>query len=241
MWKVRSRQPIPSGSSLRRKIPSQKLPHLALRRLLAASTAAFALMFFLLIWSSFQERQRQLDLTRGLYGTIPLVMKGGDPYIRALMRTISASESNVLQPYSVIYGGEQIGDLSHHPQKCVTIVTGPNKGNCSTAAGRYQMLNRTWIKKARRYHPKPSRFLLWTSYSFEPEYQDAVVYAWLSDRQVWGSDISKQLRQGKLEEVLRLLSGTWTSLGYGIETNSMSKKLPKIYQQILQEELQAAG
>ncbi len=27
-------------------------------------------------------------------GTQPLVMKGGDPYIRALMRTITASEAN---------------------------------------------------------------------------------------------------------------------------------------------------
>ncbi len=237
----RSRQPIPSGSSPRRKVPTQKLPYLALRRLLAGSAAALALILVLLMWSSFQDRQSHRDPTTGLYGTIPLVMKGGDPYIRALMRTISASESNVRQPYSVIYGGEQVGDLSHHPQRCVTIVTGPNKGNCSTAAGRYQMLNRTWIKNARRYHPKPSHFFLWTTYSFEPEYQDAVVYAWLSDREVWGSDISKQLRQGKLKEVLRLLSGTWTSLGYGIETNSMSKNLPKIYQQILQEELRASG
>jgi predicted naringenin-chalcone synthase len=65
----------------------------------------------------------------------------------------------------------------------------------------------------------------------------AVTYAWLSDRQAWGTDISALLRAGKLTEVLQLLSGTWTSLGYGIETNSMSSKLPGIYQKLLQEEL----
>jgi len=72
---------------------------------------------------------------------------------------------------------------------------------------------------------------------FAPEYQDAVTYGWLSDRQAWGTDISALLRAGKLTEVLQLLSGTWTSLGYGIETNSMSSKLPGIYQNLLQEEL----
>jgi muramidase (phage lysozyme) len=81
--------------------------------------------------------------------------------------------------------------------------------------------------------------MFWASYSFAPEYQDAVVYSWLSDRQVWGTDISQQLHQGKLNEVLRRLSPTWTSLGYGIETNSVSRYLPKIYQKNLQEELNA--
>lgn len=219
---------------------AKNLPDLGIRRLVAASAFSATLMLLLVIWSFFADYQSQRDRTTGLYGTMPLVMKGGDPYIRALMRTISASESNYAQPYSVIYGGEYVKNLQHHPSKCIKIVSGPNKGNCSTAAGRYQMLNTTWIRKAKRYHPKPSRFIIWTSYSFEPEYQDAVVYAWLKDQKAWGVDISKMLRDGKLEAVLRLLSGTWTSLGYGIETNSMSKNLPRIYQRILKEELKAS-
>jgi muramidase (phage lysozyme) len=167
----------------------------------------------------------------------PLVMKNGDPYIRALMRTISASEANDSRPYSIIYGGGHATDLSQHPQICVTIVNGPNQGNCSTAAGRYQLINTTWFQIAPRYHPKPSRLMVWTSYSFEAEYQDVVVHSWLSDSQVWGVNIPQQLRQGKLDDVLRRLSPTWTSLGYGIETNSRSRYLPKIYQKVLQEEL----
>jgi muramidase (phage lysozyme) len=50
-------------------------------------------------------------------------------------------------------------------------------------------------------------------------------------------DIPQLLRQGEVTQVLQLLSGTWTSLGYGIETNSMSNYLPQIYQNMLQEEL----
>lgn len=172
---------------------------------------------------------------------VPLVMKGGDPYIRALMRTISASESNSNRPYSLLYGGEHVYDLSHHPDICVTIVAGPNTGDCTTAAGRYQMLTTTWMSKAEEYHPQNPFFFFWQNYSFEPEFQDEVVYRWLNDPSAWGADLSQLLRDGKIHEVLEILSPTWTSLGYGIESNSMTDALPQIYQEMLQEELQIAS
>ncbi len=190
---------------------------------------------------SWQSQKRAIlpeaDVLVSMHGTQPLVMRGGDPYIRALMRTITASEANVAHPYNVVYGGEQVNDLSRHPELCVSIVAGPNIGNCSTAAGRYQMLDFTWNKQAHKYHPRPSGIWRWKTYSFEAEYQDAVVHSWLSDSQAWGSDIPQLLRQGEINQVLRLLSGTWTSLGYGIETNSMSDYLPQIYYNMLREEL----
>jgi muramidase (phage lysozyme) len=171
----------------------------------------------------------------------PLVMQGGDPYIRALMRTISAAESNSSRPYSILYGGEHLDDLSQHPDLCIPIVAGPNVGDCTTAAGRYQFITTTWMEKAEEYHPQPGGLLFWKDYSFEPEYQDRVVYAWLSDPEAWGADLAQLLRDGNLEEVLWILSPTWTSLGYGIESNSMTDFLPAIYQEMLAEELQAAG
>lgn len=177
------------------------------------------------------------DVALIIHGTQPLVMEGGDPYIRALMRTITASEANVSRPYNVIYGGKQVHDLSRHPELCVSIVSGPNIGNCSTAAGRYQMLDFTWSTQAKKYHPQPSGIWRWKSYSFEAEYQDVVVHDWLSDSQAWGTNIPQLLRQGEISQVLRLLSPTWTSLGYGIETNSMSSYLPQIYDNMLREEL----
>ncbi|HEY9661523.1 MAG TPA: glycoside hydrolase family protein, partial [Allocoleopsis sp.] len=171
----------------------------------------------------------------------PLVMKGGDPYIRALMRTISASESNSNRPYSLLYGGEHVYDLSRHPDICVTIVAGPNTGDCTTAAGRYQMLTTTWLSKAAEYHPEHPFVFFWQDYSFEPEYQDEVVYRWLSDPSAWGEDLSQLLREGRLQEVLEILSPTWTSLGYGIESNTMTDSLPHIYDKMLQEELKLAN
>jgi|GEM_PF-683465 len=178
-----------------------------------------------------------LKLTEGI-AIPPLAMKGGDPYVRALMRTISVSEANGRDPYSLLYGGRRVRNLSQHPQDCVTILLGPNMGNCSTAAGRYQMLDRTWLEKARAYHPDRHSWGVLGRYNFEPVYQDWVVYRWLNDEAAWGMDLRQALRQGQLDRVLRRLSGTWTSLGYGIETNRMTRLLPSAYRQILREELQ---
>ena len=176
-----------------------------------------------------------------LPGTQPLVIQDGDPHIRALMRTISASEANVLQPYHVLHGGDQADSIVVHPNRCVGIRTGPNRGNCSTAAGRYQLLYNTWLGLAQRYHPKATKDLeAAAALSFEPLYQDTVVLAWLSDRKAWGADFAEQLKQGRIRAVLRRLSGTWTSLGYGIENNMMSAELPRVYQQLLAMELERA-
>lgn len=172
------------------------------------------------------------------FGQIPdLAMSEGDPYIRALMRTISASESNAKDPYVLLYGGKHTHALEQHPDLCMKITVGVNRGNCSTAAGRYQFITSTWLEKASLYHPNPSNSEGLANYSFAPEHQDKVVYHWLKDDNAWSVSIRERLRQGEISEVLKLLSGTWTSLGFGIETNSMSPYLIEIYQRVLAEEL----
>ena len=189
-------------------------------------------------WSLSPDRLDLLGATDYVASPLPLVMEGGDPYLRALMRTISAAESNTEDPYRLLYGGQRVKDLSVHPDECVRIVNGPNKDDCTTAAGRYQFLTTTWELEARRYHPDaPAWYEVWERPSFEPEYQDQVVYGWLSDPEAWGTDIAQQLREGEVNSVLALLSGTWTSLGYGIEDNSMSALLPQIYDEMLADEL----
>ncbi len=202
-----------------------------LRSRLALTAGAVVLMLLLLWW------WRPLLL---IPGTQPLVMSGGDPYLRALMRTISASESNVLRPYHVLHGNDYVWTLDVHPNRCESIGRGPNRGNCSTAAGRYQLLYSTWLELAARHHPQRTDDPLdATGLSFAPVYQDMVVHAWLSDAR-WGN-LSAQLRAGRVQPVLRRLSGTWTSLGYGIENNSMSRELPRIYRELLKEELAQAA
>ena len=66
-----------------------------------------------------------------------------------------------------------------------------------------------------------------------------MVHDWLADSSAWGIDVAGTLAAGDIHTVLKHLSGTWTSLGYGIETNSMSSHLPSIYQDMLKEELSA--
>lgn len=191
------------------------------------------------VWSLSPRPLDLLSATGWVASPLPLEMTGGDPYLRALMRTISAAESNTSDPYRLVYGGRRVKTLAVHPDECVKIVAGPNKGNCTTAAGRYQFLTTTWQQKASEYHPeRPAWFEVWEQPSFEPIYQDVVVHDWLADPTAWGINIPQRLRDGDLDTVLRTLSPTWTSLGYGIEDNSMSAQLPRIYDEMLAEELQ---
>ena len=190
-------------------------------------------------WSLMPRKIEILGETEWVASPLPLEKQDGDPYLRALMRTISAAESNTNDPYRLLYGGKRVKDLSVHPDECIRIVRGPNKDDCTTAAGRYQFLTTTWQQEARRYHPeRPAWYEVWDRPSFEPEFQDDVVYGWLNDPEAWGFDIAEELRLGHLDFVLRQLSGTWTSLGYGIEDNSMSALLPRIYDDMLEEELE---
>jgi muramidase (phage lysozyme) len=175
------------------------------------------------------------------FANADLIMRDGDPYIRALMRTISASEANDRQPYSLIYGGSRAPNLKQHPSKCIPIKGGPNKGNCSTAAGRYQMINTTWYDMAKRYQAEERGWPWDRHYSFAPLQQDRVVHSWLSDTKFWKMDIAQELRQGHLEKVRKRLSSTWTSLGYGIENNAVTPELANIYAKVLQEELTKAS
>lgn len=168
----------------------------------------------------------------------PLALSSGDPHLRALMKTISASESNDSNSYALLYGGSHVHDLSQHPDRCLPIKTKPNRGKCSTAAGRYQFLTSTWLEKAAKYHPAPSRVNGHINYSFEPKYQDIVVYQWLKDHHQWDVDILSLLKQDQVEEVLTSLSGVWTSLDGGIEENSITPHLPSLYRKFLAEELE---
>lgn len=192
----------------------------------------------LVMGRSFLKEQIIRRQARPLVEPVPLAMDGGDPYVRALMRTISAAESNTAEPYNTLYGGSYISDLSQHPDICIRIEAGPNLGDCTTAAGRYQFLTTTWASRAERYHPHSADWYAWWSdYSFEPTFQDEVVYRWLVDDVEWGVHIPTLLRENRLNEVLDLLSGTWTSLGYGIEDNVVTPYLGQIYQTMLDEEL----
>jgi cation efflux system protein involved in nickel and cobalt tolerance len=201
---------------------------------IASILSLFALIWFL---QNAQNVIKKVNYLRVAEDVPPLVMPNGDPHIRALMRTISASESSGKNSYALLYGGSHVHDLSQHPNQCIPIKTNVNKGKCSTASGRYQFLTSTWLEKASKYHPNPSETSNNITYSFEPEYQDIVVYRWLKDHHQWNADILALLKKDRVEDALIELSGVWTSLGSGLEDNVMASFLPNLYRKFLAEEL----
>lgn len=200
-------------------------------------TSILVLIVLICLFYNAHNITRHINYLRIAEDVPPLVMSNGDPYIRALMRTIAASESSGKNSYTLLYGGNHVHDLSEHPDQCIPIKTEVNKGQCSTASGRYQFLTSTWIEKATKYHPNPSPTQNGVTYSFEPEYQDIVVYRWLKDHHQWDVDILTLLKKDRVEDALTELSDVWTSLGSGIESNLMTPFLPKLYRKFLAEEL----
>jgi len=175
-------------------------------------------------------------------GTQPLTMTGGDPYLRALIGTISASESTVMRPYHVHHGGASVGTPERHPKPLRSHRPRPEPGQLFHPAGRYQLLFGTWIELAARYHPdRTDDALDAVGLSFSALDQDRVVHAWLADPRAWRLDIAAQLRQIRAQPVLKRLSGTWTSRGHGIEINTMSRELPCSYKRLIENELARAA
>lgn len=65
-----------------------------------------------------------------------------DPRIKAMLDTIAKAEGTG-SAYNMQFGGGRFSDLSDHPNEAITRKMG-GKSITSTAAGRYQFLNRTW-------------------------------------------------------------------------------------------------
>jgi len=109
-----------------------------------------------------------------------------------------------------MYGGSTFDDLSKHPNQCIPIKSGPNKGKCSTAAGRYQYLYDTWTDLQNRYGFE----------DFGEKNQDAGALALARENlRAKGMDLDEMLASGRMDEALANSSNIWTSLKGGIEEN----------------------
>lgn len=65
-----------------------------------------------------------------------------NPRMKAFLDTIAWAEGTFNRPnsgYQTLFGGGQFFDMSKHPNQCIAM----RDGRCSTAAGRYQILNKT--------------------------------------------------------------------------------------------------
>ena len=127
-----------------------------------------------------------------------------------------------------MYGGRHFEDFSQHPGIGHTILSGPNQGSQSTAAGRYQFLLPTWNEQAKKYGYK----------DFSPETQDTAAWNYANDvyRAKTGGDLATALQSGdagQIANVGKVLSGTWTSLPGGIEQSTGADQFVTTYQNAL--------
>lgn len=138
------------------------------------------------------------------------------PQARGLLDTIAGTES---PGYNVMYGGKRFDDYSHHPGVGNVITSGPNAGQTSSAAGRYQFLKSTWDEASAATGAR----------DFSPASQDKAGW-WLAQRDYnkkTGRDLSADL--SSKDPAVRAgigaaLHGTWTSLPGGIEAGTNDSK-----------------
>jgi muramidase (phage lysozyme) len=127
------------------------------------------------------------------------------PEGKSLLDAIAGSESG---GYNSRYPSKTFdNNWVDHPRISERILSGPNKGKTSDAAGRYQFLSSTWDQY------KPGK-------AFTPENQDIAAYRLAIAAYGYGeSGLLKDLKSDPAK-VARKLSGTWTSLPGGIEPNN---------------------
>lgn len=153
------------------------------------------------------------------------------PQERALLGAIASTES---PGYNVMYGHSWSGedrtfsDFSDHPRKFWPILSGPNKGKKSSAAGRYQFLGSTWDTVASRYKLP----------DFRPEHQDmgAVALARENYARVTGRNLTRDLASGDaaiLANIGKVLAKTWTSLPSGIEEGQDEDRFVSTFSRLL--------
>ncbi len=141
------------------------------------------------------------------------------PQARGLLDTIAGTES---PGYNVMYGGRRFLNMSEHPNTPVPITSGPNAGQTSTAAGRYQFLKGTWDEASSATGAR----------DFSPASQDKAAW-WLAQRDYnrrTARDLAADLQSSDPRVkagIGQALHGTWTSLPGGIEAGTNNDRFTR--------------
>jgi len=122
-----------------------------------------------------------------------------NPNVQRALASIRAAEGTAryTDPYSVGFGGKQIGDLSQHPGTLSAFSDNSGNRKKTSAAGAYQFLNRSWGDMSRNLGLN----------DFGPENQDIAAIG-LLDR----SGALDNVLAGDVNGFVADANGTWASL-----------------------------
>lgn len=125
--------------------------------------------------------------------------------------------------YNVIVGGSLFHDYSDHPRVLVDL---PNLGIKSSAAGRYQILERYWDHYSKQLGLK----------DFSPRNQDRYALNMFREVKALGD-----IEEGRIEEAIKKCASRWASFpdaGYGQHQYDMKTMLDK-YEEFLHNRLES--
>lgn len=119
------------------------------------------------------------------------------PRVKAFLDTISFAEGTYYKNgYKIMYGYKTFNDFSDHPRSVISAKSN-NQALNSSAAGRYQILEKTWDEFSS----------LMKLRDFSPESQDKVAVALLRDM-----GALTDVREGRFEHAIKHLPEIWPSL-----------------------------
>lgn len=119
-----------------------------------------------------------------------------NPNVQAFLDVIADAEG-ASQGYNTAFGGGRIASLADHPRQRYTFQQTDGKRNTTTAAGRYQFLERTWDDVAKQLGLQ----------DFSPQSQDLAAVELL--RRNGSLDA---LQRGDFGQAVERSGGTWASL-----------------------------
>lgn len=119
-----------------------------------------------------------------------------NPNARKMLDVIAQAEG-VKHGYNTLFGNGRFDNLSQHPNIAKGFRQTDGKTNSTTAAGRYQFLNRTWNNVAKRYGLN----------DFSPQNQDLGALALIAGRGAL-NDVLK----GDFTSAVKKLGSEWASL-----------------------------
>ena len=153
------------------------------------------------------ERPDALQALQGALGAQRSPEIPGVPGVaRPLLDAVASGEA---PGYNIRYDGGKgstFDSFDDHPRQLERITAGPYRGKFSDAAGRYQLISKTWDPLARQYGLP----------DFSPENQDFAAWQLANDsyrRMSRGQDLTEALQAGRYDDIASALAPEWASIG----------------------------